>query len=127
MVARREERGSVAEFVLVLLVLVPLVLGIVQVGLVLHVRNTLTAAASDGARAGSPVGADPTDAVRRTRALIRTALADRYADDVTVSTRSTSGGTVLVVRVRTEVPALGLLGPGVPIDVRGRSLVAEEP
>ena len=45
------DRGSaVVDFVLVMVVLVPLVLGIAQVGLVLHVRNTLTAAASDGAR-----------------------------------------------------------------------------
>ena len=40
-----------------MLILIPLVMGIVQLGLVLHVRNTLTAAASDGARAGAPYGA----------------------------------------------------------------------
>ena len=47
----RGERGAaVVDFVLVLVVLVPLFLGLLQVGLVLHVRNTLTAAASEGAR-----------------------------------------------------------------------------
>ena len=50
---RRDERGSaVVDFVLVMIILVPLFLGILQVALVLHVRNTLTAAASDGATAG---------------------------------------------------------------------------
>ena len=52
--AAEHERGSaVVDFVLVMVVLVPLVLGIAQVGLVLHVRNTLTAAASDGARSAA--------------------------------------------------------------------------
>jgi hypothetical protein len=56
----RGERGSaVVDFVLVLVVLVPLFLGIVQVALVLHVRNTLTAAASEGARYGATVNRPP--------------------------------------------------------------------
>ena len=42
----RDQRGSaVVDFVLVLVVLLPLFLGILQLALVLHVRNTLTAAA----------------------------------------------------------------------------------
>ena len=45
--ARAHERGAaVVDFVLVLLVLLPLVLGILQLALVLHVRNTLASAAS---------------------------------------------------------------------------------
>lgn len=116
-----------AEFVLVLLVLVPLVMGIVQVGLVLHVRNTLTAAASDGARAAAPVGAELSDAEVRTRRLITTALADHYADDVSVGTAPVAGGTAVVVRVRADVPALGLFGPGVPVRVTGRALQEVEP
>ena len=38
------------DFVLVVVVVLPLFLGILQVALVLHVRNTLTCAASEGAR-----------------------------------------------------------------------------
>ena len=33
-----------------MVLVVPLVLGVIQLGLVLHVRNTLTAAASEGVR-----------------------------------------------------------------------------
>ena len=45
--ARDEERGAaVVDFVLVLLVLLPLVIGIFQLALVLHVRNTLASAAA---------------------------------------------------------------------------------
>ena len=44
---RRERGSAVVDFVLVLVVLVPVVLGVVQVALVMLVRNTLAAAASD--------------------------------------------------------------------------------
>ena len=47
----RNQRGSaVVDFVLVLAVLVPLFLGILQLALVLMVRNTLSSAAAEGAR-----------------------------------------------------------------------------
>ena len=63
----RERGAAVVEFVLVMVLLVPLVLGIAQVALVLHVRNTLSAAASDGARASAPLEASPADGARRAR------------------------------------------------------------
>jgi Flp pilus assembly protein TadG len=124
----REERGSaVVDYVLVMVLLVPLVLGILQLGLVLHVRNTLTAAASDGARAAAPLGASSDDAVRRTRAMVAGSLSERFARSVTATQTSVDGAPAVVVRVRAEVPPLGLLGPGVPLDVRGRALLQEEP
>jgi Flp pilus assembly protein TadG len=124
----REERGSaVVDYVLVMVLLVPLVLGILQLGLVLHVRNTLTAAASDGARAAAPLGASTDDAVARTRRMVAGSLSERFARSVTVSRTSVDGAPAVVVRVRAEVPPLGLLGPGVPLDVRGRALLQEEP
>jgi Flp pilus assembly protein TadG len=60
-VARRSrERGAaVVDFVLVLVVLVPVFLGILQVALVLFVRNTLTAAASEGARYAATLDRSP--------------------------------------------------------------------
>jgi Flp pilus assembly protein TadG len=123
-----KDRGStVVEFVLVMVVLVPLVLGIAQVGLVLHVRNTLTAAASDGARAAAPLGATPADGVQRTQELIRGALADRYADDVTASITSMQGVPATEVVVRAEVPALGLLGPSVDLTATGHAVLEEAP
>ena len=59
-VALRDERGSaVVDFVLVSLVLVPLVLGMMQVGLVMYVRNTLASAAHEGARYGATIDRGP--------------------------------------------------------------------
>lgn len=123
----RERGSAVVDYVLVMVLLVPLVLGIIQLGLVLHVRNTLTAAASDGARAGAPLGASPDEAVERTRRMIADSLSARFARSVTAASTTVDGAPAVVVRVRAEVPPLGLLGPAVPLDVRGRALVQEEP
>lgn len=123
----RERGSAVVDFVLVMVVLVPLVLGIVQVGLVLHVRNTLTAAASDGARAAAPLGASPSDGVDRARQLIRVALADRYADDVTASVTTLGGVPATEVVVRARVPALGILGPSVELAATGHAVREVDP
>jgi Flp pilus assembly protein TadG len=126
-VAARERGAAVVEFVLVMALLVPLVLGIAQVAMVLHVRNTLAAAASEGARASSPLGATPADGAARTRSMIRAALDDRYAQQVT-STWTTVGGLPgAEVEVRARVPALGLFGPSVPVAVTGHAVREVEP
>ena len=117
------DRGSaVVDFVLVMVVLVPFVLGIAQVGLVLHVRNTLTAAASDGARAAAPLGATTSDGVARAQELIRGGLADRYADDVTASATSLGGVPATEVVIRARVPALGILGPSIELTAEGHAV-----
>ncbi len=120
---RRDESASaVVDFVLIMVVLMPLVLGIVQVGLVLHVRNTLTAAASDGARYGASLDQAPEDGAQRTRDLIEGAIAGRYAKDVTAGVTEVGGYPGVEVRVHAEVPALGLFGPAVSLDVEGHAV-----
>ncbi len=117
------DRGSaVVDFVLVMVVLVPFVLGIVQVGLVLHVRNTITAAASDGARSAATLGSTPADGVERAQDLIRGGLADRYADDVTASVTSLDGVPATEVVIRARVPALGILGPSIELTAEGHAV-----
>ena len=123
MVRRRGDRGSaVVDFVLVLLVLIPLFLGIVQLGLVLHVRNTLTSAASEGARHAAAHDRGPGDGAARTRAVISGVLADRFARDVGAAAVSVDGYPGVVVTVTAEVPALGLWGPGVRLQVAGHAV-----
>lgn len=53
MIGPRDRGAAVVDFVLILLLLIPLFLGIFQVGLVLYTRNTATACASEGARYGA--------------------------------------------------------------------------
>ena len=121
--ARRDERGAaVVDFVLVLVVVVPLVLGLLQLGLVLHVRNTLTAAASEGARYAATVDRAPGAGVERTRSQVSGALAGRFARQVTARAVTIDGVAGIEVEVRAEVPALGLWGPAVPLDVFGHAV-----
>ena len=124
---RRTERGAaVVDIVLVLVVLVPLVLGILQVALVLHVRSVLAAAASEGARYAATADRGPGDGVARARAQIDAALAGSYAENVSSRPATVAGQPGIEVTVRAEVPALGLGGPAVALTVTGRA-VEEQP
>lgn len=125
--ADRERGAAVVEFVLVMVLLVPIVLGIAQVALVLHVRNTLAAAASEGARASAPLGASPADGAQRARSMIQAALDDRYARDISSSWTMVDGMPGTQVEVRAKVPALGLFGPSVPVTVSGHAVREVEP
>lgn len=105
------------DVVLVLVVLVPLVLGILQLALVLFVRNTAAAAASEGARyaatsdRGGPVG------VQRTREMLREVVASRFADEVSYRRVLVDGAPAAEIVVHLRVPALGLGGPSFETDV----------
>lgn len=125
--SRADHGAAVVDFVLVSLVLVPLVLGLVQVALVLHVRNTLTAAATEGARYGAAVDRGPQDGVDRARAQIAEAIADRFAGDVAGSEVTVGGVPAIEIRVHATVPALGLWGPGVDLDVEGHAVREQVP
>ena len=125
---RRDARGAaVVDFVLVLVVLVPLFLGILQVGLVLHVRNTLTAAASEGARYAATVDRSPSAGVERTRSQLHDALAARFASNVTAHEVLVDGVPGIEVRVAADVPPLGLWGPAVHLDVTGHAVEEAAP
>ena len=115
------------DFVLVSMVLVPLVLGLIQVGLVMHVRNTLAAAATEGARYGANIDRSPADGADRTRQQVRGAVADRFAQDVSASRETVGGVPTVVVTVRAEVPPLGLWGPGITLSVTGHGVQETAP
>ncbi|UUW92572.1 TadE/TadG family type IV pilus assembly protein [Pimelobacter simplex] len=117
------QRGTaLVDLTLVTLVLLPVVLGIVQVALVLHVRTTLAAAASEGARLAATADRDPADGVARTREVVATSLSGRYARDVTARRVLVDGAPGVEITVRAVVPALGLGGPGVELAVTGRAV-----
>jgi Flp pilus assembly protein TadG len=122
-VSRRDQRGAaVVDFMLVLVVLVPVFLGVLQVALVLFVRNTLTAAAAEGARYAATADRGPTEGAARTRTQIRGVLAGRYAREVTAHELSIGGAPAVEVTVHAVIPALGLGGPAVALDVSGHAI-----
>jgi Flp pilus assembly protein TadG len=125
---RRGERGAaVVDFVLVLVVLVPLFLGILQVALVLHVRNTLTAAASEGARYAATVNGSPEAGAARARSHIRGVLAARFARGVTARHVMVDGVPGVEVEIAADVPPLGLWGPAVHLEVSGHAVKEAAP
>lgn len=125
---QHNERGAaIPEFVLVLLVLVPLVFAIAHIALVLHVRNTMVAAASDGARSAASLGAGPADATARSREVIRTTLADRFADSVVARVSHVDGVAAIEVQIKGSVPPLGLWGPAVEVEATGHAVRQEQP
>jgi Flp pilus assembly protein TadG len=123
----RSQRGSaLVDVALVTVVLVPLVLGVLQVALVLHVRATLASAASEGARVAATADRGPADGVARTRAQIAAALGRSYARQVGVRRVVVDGAAGVEITVRARVPALGLGGPAVEVTASGRA-VEERP
>lgn len=104
-----------------LLVLV-LGMGVVQLGLLLYVRNDLIASASEGARLGARAGASLGEGVSRTQDLITRDLSPVYASQVTAAHETTSAGVLVVeVTVTAPVPVIGLLGPSGSMTVHGRA------
>ncbi|KRE38089.1 pilus assembly protein TadE [Janibacter sp. Soil728] len=102
-------------------------LAVFQLGLTLHVRNTLISCASEGARYGAREGSSAQQGEDRTRDLIGRSLSPRYARSVTSSTASTSSGVeVLVIDVSAPVPVVGLFGPGGGLDVSGRAFLESQ-
>jgi Flp pilus assembly protein TadG len=114
--------AAVVDFVLVMVVLLPLVLGILHLALVLHVRNTLVAAASDGARLAATADRGPADGAARTREEISGAISGRFAQRVSAQQIVVDGQAAIEVRVVAEVPPLGLWGPSVHLEAAGHAI-----
>lgn len=112
------------DFVLVSSLLTVLFLALVQLALVLHVRNTVTDAASSGARYGTLADRTPADARERTASLIASALGPDYAQQVATSVQSINGVAVLTVTVTSPLPVMGLLGPSRSLEVSGHAALA---
>ena len=109
--ARRERGSAVVDFVLVGGLLTMFFLAVIQLTLVLHVRNTLIDAAASGARYGTLADRNAADARDRTGELIGMALNADFAKDVTTTEVTFQGVRALEVTVRAPLPVIGLIGP----------------
>ena len=119
-----DEQGSApAEFVLVTLLLLTLVLGVLQVGAVLLVRNTALDAAAEGARWAAVAGNTAADGAGRTRQVLSDSLGPAYARDVTVRTTLWRAAPAAEVTARIPLPVIGLFGPPDGIEVTGHAVL----
>ncbi len=110
------------EFALVGVLLTALFLGVLQLALALHVRNTLRASAAEGARYAANADRTPEHGADVTRQLIRESLADSFARDVSSGFEVVDGVPTVFVQVRAALPVAGLLGPPRAIVVRGHAM-----
>ncbi|CAN5418229.1 hypothetical protein BH10ACT6_BH10ACT6_03660 [soil metagenome] len=100
-----------------------LTLSVLQLGLALHIRNTVQDAAAEGARYGALADHAPADGIQRTRDLIQLAIGHDYAQDVTVSGGSWMGHPAVTITVRTRLPLVGLVGINGAMEVSGHAAV----
>lgn len=121
---RRTDSGSaVVEFVGVTGLLLLLFLVIFQLGVVLHIRNVMAAAAADGARYAANADRTEADGVQRARDAIETGLSAQLARDMVV-TAAPAADDPGVVEVTISGPAPLFVPKLSPfrITVRGHAL-----
>lgn len=111
------------DFVLVGSLLTLFFLAIIQLTLVLHVRNTLIDAAASGARYGTLADRSAADARDRTAQLISVALSPGFANEVSTTETIYQGIATLEVTVRAPLPVIGLIGPRESLEVKGHAAI----
>ncbi len=109
--ADSDEGAAVVEFVLVSALVVALALGVMQLALMLHVRNVLVSCASEGARLAAANDRELADGAARTDALIDTSLGG-YSHETSAAILTVDGAQVVQVRITAPVPVVGLWGAG---------------
>jgi hypothetical protein len=124
--ARSGECGSaVVDFALVGALLTLVFLSVVQLGLVVHVRNTLVDCAAEGARYGARADRTPSDAVERTRELVASELSGGYATRVggriVAGEVERAGARAVEVRLSAPLPVVGMAGPSGLLSVTGHA------
>jgi Flp pilus assembly protein TadG len=106
-----------------MLILLPLFVGILQLGIALYVRNTLAACAQEGARYGANEDfevegpdVEAAQAVDRTVSCINASLSTEFSGGVTATAGPTTTAglqvDVVEVKVGSPVPVIGLFGLG---------------
>lgn len=108
---------------MVTVLLTLLTVSVLQLGFALHVRNTVTDAAAEGARFAALADNGLEEGVQRTRELISVAIGPGYAEGVTASYGTYLGHSSAEIRVVTTLPLIGLLGVDNALEVSGHAAV----
>ncbi|MDO5751491.1 TadE family protein [Arthrobacter sp.] len=113
------------DFVLVGALVTVIFVALIQLALVLHVRNTVADAASSAARYGALGDRTAADAQERATMLISTALGPGYVQDVAANVETRNGLAVLTVSIKAPLPVLGLLGPARTLEMTGHAVITK--
>jgi hypothetical protein len=115
----------VVDFVLVSVLVVTLFLLLLQVGLVLHVRNVLVASAAEGARYGATADRSAEEGAARARQAVAGALGGRVARTIRcapVDGEELDGQPVVDVTCTGPVPVVFLPTGALSLTVHGHAL-----
>lgn len=119
-----DDSGSaIAEFVMVAGLLTLLALSVMQLAIALHVRNTMTDSAAEGARYGALADSSLAQAEARTADLITTAIGPDYAKSVRATIGTYRGYPAMTVTVTAPLPVFGLVGVDGLVEVAGHAAV----
>lgn len=121
----REAGAAVVDFVLVGGLVTVIFVALIQLALVLHVRNTVGDAAASAARYGALGDRTAADAQERAAMLISTALGPNYVQDVAANVETRNGLAVLTVSIKAPLPVLGLLGPARTLEMTGHAVITK--
>lgn len=115
--------SAVVDFVLVGALVTVIFVSLLQLALVLHVRNTMADAASSAARYGALGDRSANDARDRAIFLVDAALGENYIQDVSVSVQTQEGLEVLKVSINAPMPLIGLFGPARSLEMSGHAVI----
>jgi len=114
------ERGAApVEFALVMVILLPLFASIFQLGIFLHVRNTLVACAHEGARIAANFNGTLNEGEAAAEACAENVVSASLVDRVQGSPPNDDG--LVTMRINARMPGLGWLG-AFPFEVAGRAV-----
>ncbi|WP_176697030.1 TadE/TadG family type IV pilus assembly protein [Microbacterium sp. 3J1] len=116
-----EQGSSPVEFVLVGTLLTLLTLGVMQLALVVYVRNVVHDAAVEGAYHAALADTTLEQGVQRAEHAIDRAIGETYSEGVTVRSDASLGHATVVVRISTTLPVIGLLGVPHALDVEAHA------
>lgn len=113
-----EEGSGVVDFTLVSVLLLALFLLVMQVGIVLHTRNVMVAAAAEGARYAANADRSAAEGVERTREL----LTDTFALQGLVVTEGSGTARTVEVVASADLPVVFFPAGPLRLTVRGHAL-----
>lgn len=116
-----DDGSAAVEFVFVGILLTFLTLGVFQLALTLHVKNTLQDAASEGARWAALADSTPEAGIQRTKELIAMSVGSHFAQQVSASSELWLDAPANVITVRTSLPVIGLWGFANTLEVSGHA------
>lgn len=115
-----QESGSIVAESVMIIALVTLLCGtILQLGVIIHTRNTMIDAASAGARYAALADRNLSDGQNRTAALLTSSIPN--AESATVTIARAGQGDLIRVTVTHQLPLLGFITAPIPLSATAQA------